>query len=109
MALNQASENTIQANPASDQLAADGTGAFFSTIDDLLLTYSGIVQLDPWLEPFKDALKSRFAKAKKWIDTINQTEGGLDKFSRGFEKFGFTFADNGDITYREWVCFSLAT
>jgi 1,4-alpha-glucan branching enzyme len=70
-----------------------------------LLTPSGIVQLDPWLEPFKDSLKSRFAKAKKWIDTINQTEGGLEKFSRGFEKFGFTFADNGDITYREWVYF----
>lgn len=68
------------------------------------LTCSGIVQLDPWLEPFTDALKSRFAKAKKWIDTIDQTEGGLEKFSRGYEKFGLTFSDNGDITYREWVC-----
>ena len=33
---------------------------------------------------------------------IDQTEGGLEKFSRGYEKFGFTFADNGDIVYREW-------
>jgi 1,4-alpha-glucan branching enzyme len=63
----------------------------------------GIVQLDPWLEPFKDSLKSRFAKAKRWLDTIDQTEGGLEKFSRGYEKFGFTFADNGDITYREYA------
>jgi hypothetical protein len=42
----------------------------------------GIVQLDGYLEPFKDALKSRFSKAQKWIKTIDETEGGLEKFSR---------------------------
>lgn len=104
MALNQASENTIQAAPASDQVAPDGTGCkqeYFSNV--ALLTFPGIIQLDPWLEPFQDSLKSRFAKAKKWLDTINQSEGGLEKFSRGYETYGFTFSDNGDITYREWV------
>lgn len=67
------------------------------------LTFPGIIQLDPWLSPFKDALRSRFAKAQSWIRTINETEGGMDKFTRGFEKFGFTFSENGDITYREWA------
>lgn len=43
---------------------------------------TGIVQLDPYLEPFKDALKSRYAKAQQWIKTIQETEGGLEKFSR---------------------------
>jgi 1,4-alpha-glucan branching enzyme len=43
---------------------------------------AGIVQLDGYLEPFKDALRSRFAKAQKWIQTIDETEGGLEKFSR---------------------------
>lgn len=42
----------------------------------------GIVQLDPYLEPFSDALRSRFSKAQKWIKTIDETEGGLEKFSR---------------------------
>ena len=42
----------------------------------------GIVQLDGYLEPFKGALQSRFAKAQKWIKTIDETEGGLEKFSR---------------------------
>lgn len=27
----------------------------------------------------------------------------MDTFSKGYEKFGFTFSDNGDITYREWA------
>jgi 1,4-alpha-glucan branching enzyme len=66
-------------------------------------TFPGVVELDPWLAPFKDALKSRFAKTQEWIKTIDETEGGLDKFSKGYTKFGFTFQDNGDITYREWA------
>lgn len=42
----------------------------------------GVIQLDPYLSPFKDALKSRYNKAQSWIKTINETEGGLEKFSR---------------------------
>ena len=67
------------------------------------LTISGVVQLDPWLSPFKDALRSRYSRAQKWIKTIEESEGGLDKFSRGCEKFGFNVSKNGDIVYREWA------
>ena len=59
--------------------------------------------MDPWLEPFKDGLKSRFSKAQKWLKTINETEGGLEKFSRGYEKYGLIAQPNGDIIYREWA------
>lgn len=81
----------------------------------------GVVQLDPWLSPFKDALRKRYSRAQQWIKTIDETEGGLEKFSRvgatrkpcwwsqpltgmqGFEKFGFNVLDNNDIIYREWA------
>ena len=42
----------------------------------------GVVQLDPWLSPFKEPLRNRYNQAQKWIKTINDTEGGLEKFSR---------------------------
>lgn len=42
----------------------------------------GVLKLDPWLEPFKGELRSRFTKAQDWIKKINNTEGGLEKFSR---------------------------
>lgn len=42
----------------------------------------GIVQTDPYLEPFKDSLRSRYAVAQKWLHAINETEGGLEKFSK---------------------------
>ena len=64
---------------------------------------TGVLQLDPWLEPFQGALKSRYSKAQHWIKTINETEGGLDKFSRGYMKLGLHVLDNGDIDYTEWA------
>ena len=70
---------------------------------EALLMSIGVVQLDPWLSPFKDALRSRFSHAQKWIKTISDTEGGLEQFSRGYEKFGFNVTPNGDIVYREWA------
>lgn len=42
----------------------------------------GAVKLDPWLSPFEGVLKRRFSSAQKWIDHLQQTEGGLDKFSK---------------------------
>ncbi|KAF1363940.1 alpha-glucan branching enzyme [Lizonia empirigonia] len=86
MELVNASANSVNDAPA--QGSNDGTG---------------IVQLDPYLEPFKDALKSRYAKAQQWIKTIQETEGGLEKFSRGYENFGFHVQQNGDVVYREWA------
>lgn len=66
MALNSASANSTQSD-APGSVPNDGTG---------------IVQLDGYLEPFSGALKSRFSKAQQWIKTIDETEGGLEKFSR---------------------------
>jgi 1,4-alpha-glucan branching enzyme len=48
----------------------------------LLNSKSGVIKIDPWLEPFKADLQARFSKAQDWIKTINDTEGGLEKFSR---------------------------
>lgn len=66
----------------------DGTGKLGEinccsvAAQQLLTIKSGVVTLDPWLDPFKDSLRSRYAKAQSWIKTINDTEGGLEKFSR---------------------------
>ncbi|RDW78823.1 1,4-alpha-glucan branching enzyme GLC3 [Aspergillus mulundensis] len=64
---------------------------------------TGIIDLDPWLEPFREAIQRRFNYVDSWIKTIDEAEGGLDKFSKGYERFGFNVSDNGDITYREWA------
>lgn len=43
---------------------------------------TGVVELDPWLGPFKDDLRHRFTRAADWITKLNKHEGGLEKFSR---------------------------
>ena len=43
---------------------------------------TGVVGLDPWLEPFQDHLRERYSKAQSWIAKLKETEGGLDKFSK---------------------------
>lgn len=68
-----------------------------------MLTAKGVVQLDPWLSPFKDALRSRYSHAQKWVKTIDDTEGGIEKFSRGWERYGFIIREHEDIVYREWA------
>lgn len=64
---------------------------------------TGVVQLDPWLSPFKDALKRRYAKAQDWINKIDISEGGVEKFSQGTEKFGLNVDKDNNIIYREWA------
>ncbi|KAJ4127264.1 alpha-1,4-glucan branching enzyme [Fusarium equiseti] len=77
-----------QSNGAAGDIPNDGTG---------------VVKLDPWLEPFSEALRRRYSKTQDWIKTINDTEGGLEKFSRGAEKFGFNVDASSNIVYREWA------
>lgn len=36
------------------------------------------------------------------LSEIEKNEGGLEKFSRGYEKFGFNKTEKG-IVYREWA------
>ncbi|KAH6717602.1 alpha-glucan branching enzyme [Leptodontidium sp. MPI-SDFR-AT-0119] len=87
-ATNENSENSVLGNGAADGIPNDGTG---------------VVKMDPWLSPFKEELKKRYSKAQDWIKKIDETEGGLDKFSRGFEKFGINVDSQNNITYREWA------
>jgi len=64
---------------------------------------TGVIKLDPWLEPFRDSLKQRYSKAQGWIKKLNDTEGGIEKFSRGTEIYGFNVDKDNNIIYREWA------
>ena len=64
---------------------------------------TGVVKVDSWLEPYSQWLRQRYSSFQKWVNTINHHEGGLAKFSEGYEKMGFNVLPNNDITYREWA------
>ncbi|KAK0741683.1 alpha-glucan branching enzyme [Apiosordaria backusii] len=83
---------------SSNTLAKSG-----HTAGDIPKDGTGVVALDPYLEPFKPALKRRFGKAQEWIKTLDETEGGLDKFSKGADIYGIHQKEDGSIYYREWA------
>ncbi|KAM3589104.1 alpha-1,4-glucan branching enzyme [Umbelopsis sp. WA50703] len=64
---------------------------------------TGVAVLDPWLEPFKDALKSRYALYEKYKKMIQESAGGYDNFSKGYEHFGFHVQKDNSVIYREWA------
>ncbi|KAI3725241.1 hypothetical protein L1987_65022 [Smallanthus sonchifolius] len=61
-----------------------------------------IYEIDPLLGNHRQHLEYRYSHYKKMRESIDKYEGGLEAFSRGYEKFGFTRSETG-ITYREWA------
>ncbi|KAM7468289.1 hypothetical protein LguiB_015851 [Lonicera macranthoides] len=61
-----------------------------------------IYEIDPLLNRHREHLDYRYGHYKKMREEIDKYEGGLEAFSRGYEKFGFTRSATG-ITYREWA------
>ncbi|KAH9455857.1 hypothetical protein MJO28_005893 [Puccinia striiformis f. sp. tritici] len=58
---------------------------------------------DPWLEPFTQTIEARIRKFKEWQTKIDETEGGLEPFSKGYENFGLIAQPDRSILYREWA------
>ncbi|CAA0837880.1 1-4-alpha-glucan-branching enzyme 2-2-chloroplastic/amyloplastic [Striga hermonthica] len=61
-----------------------------------------IYEIDPLLINYREHLDYRYSQYKKLREAIDKYEGGLEKFSRGYEKLGFNRSETG-ITYREWA------
>lgn len=61
-----------------------------------------IYEIDTFLQAHRQHLDFRYGQYKKIREEIDKYEGGLDAFSRGYEKLGFTRSATG-ITYREWA------
>ena len=55
---------------------------------------------DRYLEPFADSLRYRYSKYQELKNAIDQAEGGMAKYSKGYEVFG-THKVEGGITHRE--------
>ncbi|AED90637.1 1, 4-alpha-glucan branching enzyme protein soform SBE2.2 precursor [Arabidopsis thaliana] len=61
-----------------------------------------IYEIDPMLRTYNNHLDYRYGQYKRLREEIDKYEGGLEAFSRGYEKLGFSRSDAG-ITYREWA------
>ena len=67
------------------------------------LQAKAILDVDPWLEHNVPAIIHRHDMFRKWKDNIDESEGGYESFTRGYEKMGFNVGPDGEVTYREWA------
>eukprot|EP00271_Cylindrocystis_brebissonii_P007309 TRINITY_DN20683_c0_g1_i1.p1 TRINITY_DN20683_c0_g1~~TRINITY_DN20683_c0_g1_i1.p1 ORF type:complete len:881 (+),score=127.80 TRINITY_DN20683_c0_g1_i1:240-2882(+) len=61
-----------------------------------------VVKADPLLGSHEAHLRYRYSEFLKKKSAIDEYEGGLEKFSSGYEKFGF-IREGGATMYREWA------
>ncbi|GAA6008035.1 hypothetical protein JCM10207_007005 [Rhodosporidiobolus poonsookiae] len=62
-----------------------------------------VIQEDDYLAPFEPAIQHRTDKFNRWLDTIQQHEGGWDTFSKGYHRYGLHAQPDGSVKYREWA------
>lgn len=56
--------------------------------DPNLKLIKGALDLDPWLEPYSNALISRQLQFRKWMEQLQEAEGSLSQFASSYEKYG---------------------
>jgi 1,4-alpha-glucan branching enzyme len=67
---------------------------------------TGLIDIDPWLEPYANALRHRYRNYQCALRNIESAEGALDNFSQGYKFFGFNRAEvdgTPGVMYREWA------
>lgn len=64
----------------------------------------GVLDLDPWLEPFSGHLVHRQNELQKWKSQLEQSEGSLTKFASSYQTYG-VHADwqNKSITVVQYI------
>jgi 1,4-alpha-glucan branching enzyme len=62
-----------------------------------------ILDIDGYLKPNIPAILHRYNAFREWKETIQKHEGGYDKFTKGYLKFGFNIGSKNEVTYREWA------
>ncbi|MBI4581467.1 MAG: alpha amylase C-terminal domain-containing protein [Planctomycetes bacterium] len=67
---------------------------------------TGLIKVDPWLEPYADALRHRYRKYREALARCIEAAGSLDAFARGYEYYGFNRGEcdgRPGVWYREWA------
>jgi 1,4-alpha-glucan branching enzyme len=62
-----------------------------------------VLNLDGYLKPHLPAIATRYRYMRDWQHKIDQTEGGMEKFTRGWERFGLNVGPKNEVIYREWA------
>ncbi|RCK55099.1 1,4-alpha-glucan-branching enzyme [Candida viswanathii] len=63
----------------------------------------GVLDLDPWLEPFSHQLITRQVRFQEWYDKLTHAEGSLIDFTNSYKTYGLHLLPNGDYKIVEYI------
>ncbi|XP_061928017.1 1,4-alpha-glucan-branching enzyme isoform X2 [Apis cerana] len=62
-----------------------------------------LLERDPYLKPYENEIRKRYALFKDYIEKLETGEGSLDKFSRGYEIYGIHINEDNSVVAKEWA------
>uniref|UniRef100_A0A8C6D2E8 1,4-alpha-glucan-branching enzyme n=1 Tax=Moschus moschiferus TaxID=68415 RepID=A0A8C6D2E8_MOSMO len=62
-----------------------------------------LLETDPHLKPFAPDFQRRYNRFNQTLNDIGENEGGIDRFSRGYESFGVHRCADGGLYCKEWA------
>ena len=63
----------------------------------------GVLDLDPWLEPFSQSLINRQIEFQNWHKKLIESEGSLIEFANSYQKYGLHTLSNGKIQIIQYI------
>ena len=63
----------------------------------------GVLDLDPWLEPFSQPLINRQIEFQKWHKKLIESEGSLIDFANSYKKYGVHTFPSGEIQIIQYI------
>ncbi|KAF4799281.1 1,4-alpha-glucan-branching enzyme [Turdus rufiventris] len=62
-----------------------------------------LLERDPYLAPFRTDFQRRYSLFYNHLKNIEESEGGLDKFTKSYKTFGVNQLPDGGIYCKEWA------
>ncbi|RZF42612.1 hypothetical protein LSTR_LSTR001407 [Laodelphax striatellus] len=81
-------------------------GGKFSSMDPMdveVPKLQDMLERDPYLKPYEREYRRRYACFKDYIEKVNESGGGLDEFSKGYNYYGIHINADNSVTCREWA------
>ncbi|XP_070501282.1 1,4-alpha-glucan-branching enzyme-like [Chironomus tepperi] len=62
-----------------------------------------LLRRDKYIEPYETEIRRRRGCVDQWLKTLEQSEGGIDKFTKGYEYYGIHVNGDNSVVAREWA------
>ena len=66
------------------------------------VNFDKLYQIDGYLRTYEGEIKRRHSVLANLVESINEKEGGVERFASGYEKYGVQVRNNS-IYWLEWI------